>query len=256
MRIRFLGVHSAESKNTRLASFLIDGVLAVEAGSLVSELSFQEQEKVKAILLSHGHYDHIRDVPAFAFNNCSHVTKVLATAQTLQIVSSHLLDGVIYPEFTGSNSFLGKPVLELCVIEPFKPEVIEGYHVLALPVNHTIDAVGFEISSGGGKSLFYTGDTGPPLSSIWEQISPQLIIADVTFPDRLENTAVDSGHLSPRMLKQELTEFRRINGYLPKVILTHLSPQYESDISEEIKEIGRELQLAISIVSEGDELVF
>ncbi|TES84305.1 MBL fold metallo-hydrolase, partial [Candidatus Aerophobetes bacterium] len=65
--VRFLGTHNAESRNTRLVSFLIEDILAVDAGSLASELSFPEQEKIKAILLSHGHYDHIRGIPAFVF---------------------------------------------------------------------------------------------------------------------------------------------------------------------------------------------
>lgn len=69
MIIRFLGTHNAESKDTKLVSFVIDDVLAVDAGSLASELTFSEQKKIKSILLSHGHYDHIRGVPSFAFNN-------------------------------------------------------------------------------------------------------------------------------------------------------------------------------------------
>ena len=76
MKIRFLGTHNAESKDTKLISFVIDDVLAVDAGSLASELTFSEQEKIKAILLSHGHYDHIRGVPSFAFNNPDHTTRV------------------------------------------------------------------------------------------------------------------------------------------------------------------------------------
>jgi len=35
-----MGVHNAESKDTKLVSFLIDDVLAVDAGSFASELSF------------------------------------------------------------------------------------------------------------------------------------------------------------------------------------------------------------------------
>ena len=55
MIIRFLGTHNAESKDTKLVSFLVDDVLAVDAGSLASELTFSEQEKIGVILLSHGH---------------------------------------------------------------------------------------------------------------------------------------------------------------------------------------------------------
>ena len=180
MILRFLGTHNAESKNTRLVSFLIDDVLAVDAGSLVSELTLPEQRKITAILLSHGHYDHIRAVPAFAFNNADRVTKVIATPKTLEMLSSHLIDGVVYPKFASETSFLRKATLRLVPVEFLNRQNIEGYEVMAVPMRHPLDALGFEITSGDGKTLFYTGDTGLGLSYVWGNISPQLIIAEVT----------------------------------------------------------------------------
>jgi len=253
--IRFLGTHNAESKNTRLVSFLIDDVLAVDAGSLVSELTFPEQRKIKAILLSHGHYDHIRAVPAFAFNNSDRTTKVIATPKTLEILSSHLIDGVVYPKFTSEASFLRKATLQLVPVELFNRQNIEGYEVMAVPVQHLLDGVGFEITSGDGKTLFYTGDTGPGLSSMWGNISPQLIIADVTWPNSLANAAEDAGHLCPEMLKEELIEFRRVNGYLPKVAVIHMSPQHEPEIEREVREVAKLLGTSIDIAHEGEELI-
>lgn len=255
MIIRFLGAHNAESSNTGLASLLIDEILAIDAGSLVSGLSFLEQEKIRAILLSHGHYDHIRGIPAFAFNNSDRTTKVFATPETLEILSSHLLDGVIYPKFTDRTSFLQKPALELVPLELLKPVDIAGYQVLAISVNHPIPAVGFEITSREGKRIFYTGDTGPGLSSLWGYISPQLLIADVTFPTRLEKVAMDAGHLCPKTLKKELMGFRRVKGYLPQVVLIHLSPQLEEEIKAEVEEVAKELSLPIAIACEGEELI-
>jgi len=255
MIIRFLGTHNAESRNTRLVSFLIDNILAVDAGSLVSELTFPEQSRVKAILLSHGHYDHIRAVPAFAFNNSDRTTEVIANPKTLEILSSHLIDGVVYPEFTSDASFLQKATLRLVPLEPFKPKTIVGYDVRAIPVRHNLDGVGFEITSRDRKTLFYTGDTGPGLSSIWESISPQLIIADVTWPDNLASAAKDAGHLCPMMLKEELTEFRRVNGYLPRVVVNHVSPQHEPEIGREVSEVAKSLGASIDIAREGEELI-
>ncbi len=255
MIIRFLGTHNAESKNTRLVSFLIDDILAVDAGSLVSELTFLEQKKIKAILLSHGHYDHIRAVPAFAFNNSDRTTKVIATPKTLEILSSHLIDGVVYPEFTSDASFLQKATIKLVPLEPFKPQNIEGYEIIAVPVSHPLDSVGFEITSSDGKTLFYTGDTGPGLSSIWGNISPQLIIVDVTWPNSLSTAARDAGHLCPKMLERELAEFRRLKGYFPRVVIIHLSPQHEPEIEREVREVAKLLGTSIDIAHEGEELI-
>jgi cAMP phosphodiesterase len=205
-------------------------------------------------LLSHGHYDHIRAVPAFAFNNSDRTTKIIATQETLEILSSHLIDGVVYPEFTSDDSFLKKATLQLVPLEPLKPQNIESYKVRAVPVQHNLDGVGFEITFKD-RTLFYTGDTGPGLSSVWGDISPQLIITDVTWPNSLSNAAKNAGHLCPDMLKEELIEFHRVNKYLPRVIAFHLSPQHEPEIEKEVGEVAKSLGISIDIAHEGEELI-
>ena len=63
MEIRVLGAHMLESRDTRHTCFLIDNVMALDAGSLASALTVSEQAKVAAVLLTHRHFDHIRDLP-------------------------------------------------------------------------------------------------------------------------------------------------------------------------------------------------
>ncbi len=62
MLLRILGAHNMESIDTRMECHLIDGVLALDAGSLARSLSFEEQRGIRAILLSHRHFDHLRDL--------------------------------------------------------------------------------------------------------------------------------------------------------------------------------------------------
>ncbi|MBT4511746.1 MAG: MBL fold metallo-hydrolase [Chloroflexi bacterium] len=253
MRIKFLGTHNAESRSTRLVSFVIDEQLAIEAGSLTSELTFAEQTKIKWILISHGHYDHITTIPTLAFNNIKHLTRIYSTPGTLEVISG-LIDGVVYPEFTSEDSYLGKATIELIPIEPYVTQLINGYEITAIPVNHPLHAVGFEIVSAEGSRLFYSGDTGCGLNKVWERVSPQILIIDVTFPNRFRNIAEDADHLCPEMLMEELISFKRIKGYFPKVITIHMSPQLEEEIAEEVAEVASKLEISITVSHEGQEI--
>ena len=255
MKIRFLGTHNTASRNSRYTCFLVDETLAVDAGSIASALTFEEQAKIEAVLLSHGHYDHIRELPALAFNTASsgRVVKVFATQGTLKIFATHLADGQIYPEFIRGNSHFGK-VLEIHEVQALQPIMVTGYRITAFSVPHPASAVGYEISDGS-RTLFYTGDSGPGLRSIWPDVSPNMLIAEMTFPNRLTEKARASGHLCPALLRDELDEFRSAKGYLPLVSLVHRSPEYEAEIERDVRETFKEWQLDIRLSSEGDEVV-
>ena len=257
MQIKFLGTYSGESKQHKLLTFIIDDILVVEAASISSELTFPEQRAIKAILLSHCHYDHVCGLPAFAFNSaqnggCETCAEVLALPQTLQMLTDHFFNEVIYPNFTKDTSYLGKPSIKFRPIEACKGVYIDDYRVTALPATHTPDATGFEIVSPDAKSVFYTGDTGPGFAHVWERISPQLVITETTFPDRLYQVALASGHLCPKTLEQELGKFKKMKGYLPKVIVVHMNPQFEKEICKETGKVGERLSIPITIAREGD----
>ena len=68
MEIRILGAHNRETQTTRSICFLIDNTLAIDAGSITSSLSISDQKTLEAILITHQHYDHIRDIPGLALN--------------------------------------------------------------------------------------------------------------------------------------------------------------------------------------------
>ena len=102
MQIRFLGCHHTETSNTRLSSLLVDKELVIDAGAITSTLTAEEQSRVKAVLLTHHHLDHVRDVPTLALNRfgSGNTLPVFATCQTLGTVKDNLLNGRIYPDFT------------------------------------------------------------------------------------------------------------------------------------------------------------
>ena len=146
-----------------------------------------------------------------------------------------------------------KPAINFTMVAPYQAEKVEGYHVLPLPVNHSVPTVGYQITSPDGGTVFYTGDTGPSLTNCWEHISPQLLITEVSAPNRFQELYQKRGHLTPRLLKQELISFQKLKGYLPQVVIVHINPGLEKEIETELTEIaqGLETLLHLRIVDNG-----
>ena len=251
MKIKVLGAHNTESRNTRCSGLLIDDILALDAGGLTSSLSFRSQMKVRAILLTHGHYDHIRDIPAFAMN--LYLRKKSADIYTHQAAADNLLryflDGGIYPEFNKKPEAV--PTLKIHLLKEFEEVKILNYAVLPAPVAHALPGVGYQVTSSDGKAIFYTGDTGPGLSRVWDRVSPQVLFIELTASDRWKEAMRNNGHMTPGLLWQELSSFRQIKGYLPRVICVHMNPDNEKEISSEISPAADALGISLELAHEG-----
>ena len=177
---------------------------------------------------------------------------VCSTQSVYEAISTHLLNGRLYPKFLELPQ--KNPVVEFIIIEPQKGRQIEGYHILAIPVNHTNLTVGYQVTSTDGKTVFYTADTGPGLANCWQYVSPQLLITEVTVPNRYEAFARESRHLTPSLLKQELIDFRELKGCLPQVVVVHMNPNLEKEIAAEITTVAEALNIPISLAYEGMQL--
>ncbi len=254
MNIKLLGAHNCESQNTRMVSLLVDDRLVLDAGGLTSSLSLADQQKINAILLTHQHYDHIRDVPAIAMNFylAGKSLGICCTPSVYQALANGLLNGQYYPEFFQRPA--ESPTLKYITLEPYGSRQIVGYDIKAVPVNHSVPAVGFEIGFAGGRTFFYTGDTGPGLGDCWRQTSPRLLLIEVTAANSYRNSVSESGHLTPDLLKQELISFGEIRGYLPRVVTVHMNPALADEIKSEIAAVADDLDCDISPGFEGMQL--
>ena len=177
---------------------------------------------------------------------------IYATLPVYQALTTHLLNGKLYPNFLERPP--ENPTLKFTVIEPYQTRQIEGYSILAVPVNHSVPSVGYQITSPDNKVVFFTGDTGPGLADCWQQVSPQLLVVEVTASNGYEEFGRESGHLTPSLLKQELALFRELKGYLPPVVTVHMSPGLEGEIKTEIAALAEDLNTPITLGYEGMEI--
>jgi phosphoribosyl 1,2-cyclic phosphodiesterase len=249
VEVQILGAHLAEQRGARLTSLLVDGALAVDAGGLTSALSLADQQKVETVLLTHHHFDHTRDLVTPAANAGYYWRKqvvVYAQRYTLDVVTTCLLDGKIYTNFLEYPS-MEEPTLILETIQPYERKTIAGYDVLAVPVKHSVPAVGYQITSSDGRSMFYTSDTTVGLADCWGHISPQLLITEVAGPNKYGDWLKKAGHFCADFLREELVQFRRINGYLPRIVVIHLGNPYEREIEQEVAQVAQELEADISL---------
>lgn len=253
MRIRFLGCHHTETSNTRLSSLLVDKELVIDAGAITSTLTAEEQSQIKAVLLTHQHLDHVRDVPTLALNGFgSGVTLlVLGTPETLKSVKGHLLDGNIYPDFTQIPS-AEEPRIQLVPLEPPEEREVCGYLVTPVPMIHCEGSVGYLVKSPSGERFFHSGDTnGEGLADIWQKLKPDLVVVEVTFPDSQEPLARLTNHLTPQLLGTEITKALNSDGEAPRFFVTHMNTLLEAEIQAELHILSKKLQIPITLAHEG-----
>lgn len=248
MNIRFLGAHNSESKDVRPACLLIDDVLAIDAGGLTSSLTFSEQLAIQALLVTHHHYDHIKDIPMMGMTFYINKSKInIYSIQSVHEALEYLFKypGKFYTNFLGHP--LKDPTIKFTTIEPLKPFSINEYKILAVPMKHSVPSVGYQITSPQGKSFFYSGDTGNGLQDCWQHISPDLLVVEVTAADEYINSAREIKHLTPALLKEEMTSFHKIKGYLPQIITVHMFPHNpeKEEIIAELKRVAAELNTTI-----------
>lgn len=237
MKLKVIGSSGGEFPGHNPPAFLIDGNILLDAGTISASLNEASQWKIRNILITHAHLDHIKGIPFLADNliikSKEHSVKVISISSVLMALKKNLLNNRIWPDFT-IISAASRPVLLLKSISPRKPFKINSYTITAYKVNHSVPAVGYIIEDKKGKRLLYTGDTGPT-DMIWKAAKDiSCAIIEVSFPNKLKTMAIKTGHLTAGLLMKEIGKI----GSLPeKILITHPKPLYLEQIKNEIKNL-------------------
>ena len=233
MEWHVLGSFGGSSPTCRMTSFLINGELALDAGSITNALSIEDQHRIRRIVLTHSHLDHIASIPFLVENTFSTLQtslEILLTPQVLHTVKRHLFNNDTWPDFTRIPNDL--PALRLTQVTPRQPFEVNGLELTAIPVRHTVPTHGYLVDDGAGSVLF-TSDTGPT-EEVWQVANRtknlRAVIVELSFPNRMQEIADVSLHLTPTTLAGELAKLHRD---VP-VYLYHFKPPYLDELRAEV----------------------
>jgi ribonuclease BN (tRNA processing enzyme) len=241
MEFRVLGSFGGDSPECRMTSFLVDGTVAVDAGAITRTLTIEEQREVRHVLVTHTHMDHTANLPFLIeniFGPNEEAVTIYATKQVLATVRRDLFNNDTWPDFTRIPNRL-YPSVRFEEIEAGVPFVIQGsaggdIEVTAIPVNHIVPTIGLLIRQGA-SSLIFTSDTGPT-EKIWEVANQTegltALITECSFPNRMQDVADVSLHLTPQTLAVELAKLKR---KVP-VYLYHFKPPNIDELRRELAE--------------------
>jgi 3',5'-cyclic-nucleotide phosphodiesterase len=254
MELRVIGCHGGETPKHRTSSFLVDDKLAIDAGALTSGLDLKAQFRLSACIVSHAHLDHIRDLATIADNRCQAECEPLviaATRPTIAMLRKHFFNNRIWPDFSEIHTSAG-PTIRYVELKPERPIDIAGYEVMAIPVAHTIDSSGFVVR-GRDATLGYSGDTGPT-ERLWEVMRAEknlkALLMEVSFPNREQKLASDSGHHTPRTLVKDLKKYGKPQD-LP-TLLYHIKPVFQGEVEQEC---ARLKGVNLTVTALGDQFV-
>lgn len=234
MNLTILGCSGGIGGDLRTTAMLLDHDVLIDAGTGVGDLSVNELARIDHIFVTHSHMDHVTSIP-FLVDTVGWMRRkpivVYATAETRAILEEHLFNWKLWPDFAQIPN-TENPVLRFATIALDVPVSITGRRITALPANHVVPAVGYQIDSGKA-SLVFTGDTTTN-DLLWQRVNaiPNLryLIIETALSDRERELAIASKHLCPSLLADELAKLT----LFPEIYITHLKPREADLIMEEI----------------------
>ena len=252
MLVKLLGAHQGDNRDARFMSILVDGVLAIDAGGLTQALTEDEQIALEAVLLTHRHFDHIKDLPGLAHTRWRDKPLPLyCLADTRDALKAHVFNDVLWPALREEVEGY-YPVL-YHEVTPNSSFNLAGYGVTPIEMSHTVPTVGYMLEREG-KSVFYAADTRGWGEPSWSGIRPDLLIAETTMSSEYEEVAYRFGHMTPISLERELRAFHSAQGYYPQTVCVHINPRHEEQIRRELEELSQRLGADVGAGHEGMEI--
>jgi len=220
-----------------MTTFLVDGETALDAGALTEALPLSAQRRIRRVVLTHAHLDHVASLPFLIENLYGRDAplEIVAPAPVLSALRRNLFNDSAWPDFSRLPS-RRRPTVVYRTIPADRPFTAGAVRFTPFAVDHIVPAYGYLVANAGASVLF-SGDT-MPTSNLWVHAARatrlKAIFLEVSFSDTQAEVARASCHLTPRLVAEELT---KAPPRVP-VYLYHMKPPSLSRIRREIAALG------------------
>ena len=222
----------------RLTCFLVDDCVAIDAGSIAIALSEEQRGKVRDIIVTHPHMDHIASLPIFIddlYPTLKEPLRIYATQEVVDLLERDVFNWNVYPRFSDLKNDYG-PVMEYVPIPVGSPFTVAHLNVIAVPVNHIVPTVGL-IVSDGKTSVAFSSDTYET-EEFWKLVNDvkhlDALLIETSFPNGMAKLAEVSRHFTPASLGREL---KKLNHNGMDIMAVHLKPSYRAEIIAQLDEL-------------------
>lgn len=222
-----------------LTCFVIDDCVAVDAGSIAIALTADQRYKVRDIIVTHSHMDHIATLPIFIddlYATLKEPIRIHATQEIIDALERDVFNWNVYPRFSRLRNDYG-PVMEyipMCVREEFN---VAHLRVTAISVDHIVPTVGLLVSDEK-TTVAFSSDTAET-EEFWDAINRaariDALMIESSFPNSMAHLARDARHLTPATLAKEL---RKLSHNDLDIMAVHIKPAYRSKVVNELHELG------------------
>lgn len=235
MNINVLGCSGGIGGDQHTTSLLVDDDILIDAGTGTGRLSLEALARIDHVFITHSHLDHVASLPLMVDSVARMRDKPLvlhAAEATLSILRGHIFNWEIWPDF-GRIPTPATPYMRYETMAIGQSVQLGERRITALPANHAVPAMGYQLDSGTA-SLVFTGDTTTN-DALWDIVNDienlRYLIIETAFSNREREIAVLSKHLCPSMLQEELRKLKRP----VEIYITHLKPGEDALIMREIE---------------------
>ncbi len=247
MNVRVLGCHGSGQMvhgangpiQCGTCGFLVNDQLLVDAGTIGSRLYLDEQRRIRVVLLTHLHFDHIRELPTLADNLVGGVDApvvIAAIPEVLDGLRTHIFNGTVYPDFFRLPDPV-RPVFVSHELRAGREDLFCGLGVTPIRVNHVVPTVGFLLREGT-QTVLFSGDTYQT-DRLWhvakDATGLRAAFIESSFPNEMDELARLTKHLTPALLAEEFAKLAQPE--LP-VYAYHLKPRFREQIRQELGQLG------------------